>query len=245
MRDDIAICDIVVYMFLDKANGVNEYVERIVENGPHLFVYGHAKEQHAERFAAIQNIIDNDLLKWDNLKERCIELVEPRYNRCVNKEDAVDKEERKAMRNIIRDEIYLECGDRIFIVDLGILVKGTDVVFGEYPHKVLDQYKDLYNKGILKVGDKVIAIETINATIRLHDEKNLNFGYHHTLCNLGMNLPKNKPIKVKKQDILDIVEYMLIDDAKFGHIVTDKVKDIVAKYRKALDKKKKAKAVVQ
>lgn len=231
-------------MFLDKANGVNEYVERLEVNGPHLYVFGHAKEQHAERFAAIQNILNHKLLEWDNLKERCIELVKPRYNRCMNKVDAIVEEERYAMRNIIRDEVYLECGDRLFIVDLGILVKGTDVVFGEYPHKVLDQYKDLYNKGILKVGDKVVAIETINATIRLAHERNLNFGYHHTLCNLGMNLPKNKPIKVRKEDILNITEFMLIDDETFGHIVTDGVKDVVVKYRKAIDKKNKAKAVV-
>jgi hypothetical protein len=228
-------------MFLDRENGLNEYVGKVVEGGAHLFVYGHAKEQYNDRFAAVKNILKHDLLEWDNLRQRCLDLVVPRYNRCMNDRNAVDKEERKRMRNIIRDEVYLQCGDKLFIVDLGILVKGTEVEFYDrYNKNVLPQYKDLYNNKVLKLGDKVIAIETINATIRLEGEANLNFGYHHTLCNLGMNLPKNNPIKVKKQDILDLTEFMLEDDEKFGHIVTDKVKDVVAKYKKQLDKKKKA-----
>lgn len=232
-------------MFLDRENGLNEYVGRIDGNGPHLFVYGHAKEQRDERFARTQDILNHKLLEWDALVQRCIELVIPRYKRCMNDRNAVNVEERKRMRNIIRDEVYLECGGKLFIVDLGILVKGTEVEFlDKYVKNVLPQYKNLYNKGILKLGDKVVAIETIMATIRLVNQDNRNFGNHHTLCNLGLNLPKNKPIKVTKKELVNIAKPMLkaeeeVPEYKQGYIVTKEVRKIVEKYIVQLEKKEK------
>lgn len=228
MTDDIAYSDIVIYMFLNYANGVNEY-KGLLENGcKHLFVYGHAKEQYAVRFAALQNLLNLDLLQYDKLERKCIDLIGPRQNRCADNNGL-------KVRNVIRDEVHLLCGGQHFIVDIAVLVAGTRVNFyKECDRVVLDQYKDIYNKGIIKVGDQAIAIETVNVTIRLEGERILNFGNHPTLCYLG--LPK-KVFNVKKKDIIDIVEPMLEDEKKFGHIVTKEVKKIEERYKKQLMKK--------
>lgn len=235
MTDDIAKCDIVIYMFLNYENCINDY-KGLVEAGKHLYVFGHAKEQYAKRFAVINELVNHKLLQYDNLEKECLKLIKDRPNRCTNPKGV------RKVRNVIRDEVYLECAGKRLIVDIAILVAGTNVEFhSEYDRVVLDQYKDLYNKRILKLDDKVLAIETVNVTIRLNDnkEKNLNFGNHFTLCDLGMNLPKNKDVKITKKEFLRLVEPMLEDEKKFGHIVTDGVKDLEAKFRKQLDKKKK------
>lgn len=212
-------------MFLNYANCINDYIGRVKANNAHLMIFGHAHERYETRFVPLQNVIHEELLNEEVMLDKCLDLIQRKYyKKCVNP-NGVDK-----VRNVIRDEVHLMCERYHFIVDISILVDGTEVAFwNRKPMIILDQYKELCNNRILKLGDKVIAIETVNTTIRLHKERNLNFGNQPTLCELG--LPK-KVYNVEREDILAIAHQMLIDEQKEGHEVADQAKRVIERFQK-------------
>ena len=90
-----------------------------------------------------------------------------------------------------------------------MLVTGTVVGFDpNHPKAVEPQYKDLVNKRIIKVNDKILTFETLATTIRFENEKLENFSYQPTVAYFG--LPQ-RVYKATKADMLYMTEHMIKD----------------------------------
>ena len=57
-------------------------------------------------------------------------------------------------------------------MDLSVLVAGSEVSYdNRHPYVIDPQYKSLVETGELMVHDTVLAVETINMTVRFADEE--------------------------------------------------------------------------
>lgn len=199
----LSLDSITTFMFLNYSTGKNYLVGKVKANGTNIMLYGHVSERYPERLGRVQEVTKAKCLKYNNLLNKAIKITEDHYKECINPTD-------KKVRHVIRDEVHFECEDgKHFVIDLTMLVTGTVVGFDpNHPKVVEPQYKDLVNKRIIKVNDKILTFETLATTIRFENEKLENFSYQPTVAYFG--LPQ-RVYKATKADMLYMTEHMVKD----------------------------------
>ena len=194
---------ITTFMFLNYSTGKNYLIGKVKSTGTNIMLYGHVSQRYPERLGRVQKVTKAKSLKYNNLLNRAMKLTEEHYKECINPG-------REKVRHVIRDEIHFNCEDgNHFVIDLTLLVTGTMITFDPNRPKVVEsQYKDLVNKRILKLDDKILTFETLATTIRFEDERLENFSHQPTVAYFG--LPK-ETYNVTKEDIIYMTEHMLKD----------------------------------
>jgi hypothetical protein len=166
-------------------------------------LYGHVKERYAERFQRIQEVTGIKELDFNYLMNKTVEIVNEYYYECKSRNF-------RKVRHVIRSEVKLTTGKKNFIADLSILVAGSEVTFyNRRPYVIEDQYKELVANGELALHDTILAVETINVTIRLEGEPATNFTYQPVIAKIKM--PTNS-FKITDADLVYITEHMLNDE---------------------------------
>ena len=195
--DSITIC-----MFLNYSTSKNEVIGR-TRNSTLIMLYGHVKERYAERFQRIQEVTGIKELDFNYLMNKTVEIANEYYYECKSRNF-------RKVRHVIRSELKLTTGKKNFIADLSILVAGSEVTYyNRRPYVIEDQYKELVANGELALHDTILAVETINVTIRLEDETATNFTYQPDIAKIKM--PTNN-FKITDADLVYITEHMLNDE---------------------------------
>lgn len=202
MTSDTILNDSITFsMFLNYSTCKNEVIGK-TDNGTLIMLYGHVKERYIERFERIKEITGIEELSMDNLMNKTCEIVNEYYYECKCKN--FDK-----VRHVIRAKVNLELKGKKLIVDLTVLVAGSEVTYyDKRPYVIEDQYKELVESGELMVHDTILAVETINATIRMEGEKLENFSFQPTITKF--KLPESRYM-INEEQLVYITEHMLAD----------------------------------
>ena len=193
---------ITIYMFLNYSTSKNEVIGK-TSNSTLIMLYGHVKERYVERFQRIQEVTGIKELDFNYLMNKTVEIVNEYYYECKSRNF-------RKIRHVIRSEVKLTTGKKNFIADLSILVAGSEVTYSNrHPYVIEDQYKELVANGELAVHDTILAVETINVTIRLEGETATNFTYQPDIAKIKM--PTNN-FKITDEDLVYITEHMLDDE---------------------------------
>ena len=154
-------------MYLNLGTGKNKIIRKI--NGTNILLYGHVGQRYFERLAALQKITKTNNLKYHKLVDRAVQAIEENYDKCITKDG-------KPVRNKIDCKVKVRCEGKIFDVEVAVLVKSTKVEWhNRMPKEVVKDYKEYVANGELKLGDVVIAIETLAVTIKEEKEECINF----------------------------------------------------------------------
>jgi hypothetical protein len=189
-------------MFLNYSTSKNEVIGR-TSNSTLIMLYGHVKERYAERFQRIQEVTGIKELDFNYLMNKTVEIVNEYYYECKSRNF-------RKVRHVIRSEVKLTTGKKNFIADLSILLAGSEVTFSDkHPYVIENQYKELVANNELAVHDTILAVETINVTIRLEDETATNFTYQPDIAKIKM--PTDN-FKITDEDLVYITEHMLDDE---------------------------------
>ena len=144
-------------MFLNHSTSINEVIGK-TDNGTLVMLYGHVKERYEERLQRVKELTGLQELDFDYLMKETVRLVNEYYYECRSKN-------LRKIRNVIRGEVKLSVGKKNLILDLSILVAGSEVTYSDrHPYVIEDQYKELVKSGELMLHDTIIAVETLNTT---------------------------------------------------------------------------------
>ena len=188
-------------MFLNHSTSVNEVIGK-TDNGTLVMLYGHVKERYEERLQRVKELIGIQELDFDYLMKETVGLVNEYYYECRSRN-------LRKIRNVIRGEVNLTVGKNNLILDLSILVAGSEVTYdNRHPYKVEDQYKELVESGELMLHDTILAVETLNTTIRFADEKLENFSHQPMITRF--KIPQDN-FKLNDRELLYITEHMMAD----------------------------------
>lgn len=196
---------IINFMFLNYSTSRNEVIGK-TDNGTLIFLYGHVKARYQERIKQVKYVTKMEELDINKLMEETVKIVNKYYHKCKSRNS-------RKVRQVIRGKINFVVGRKKFIMDLSVLVAGSEVSYdNRHPYVIDPQYKSLVETGELMVHDTVLAVETINMTVRFADEEMTNFTEQPSIAEF--NLPE-KEYKVHESLFLKMVDFMLKDnDAK-------------------------------
>lgn len=167
-------------MYLNLGTGKNKIIDKV--NGTNILLYGHVGQRYFERLGALQKITKTNNLKYNRIINKAVEAIKDNYDKCITKDG-------KPVRNTIDCKVKVKCEGVVFDVEVAVLIKSTVVEWNNrMPKQVAKDYKEYVDNNELKLGDKVIAIETLAVTVKEEHEETINF----TLMNkLGeINVPK-------------------------------------------------------
>lgn len=188
-------------MFINHSTSINEVIGK-TGNGTLIMLYGHVKERYEERLQEVKAATGIEELDFDKLMEETIKVINEYYYECKSKKF-------KKVRHVIRGEVKLTLGKKNFILDLTVLVAGSEVTYNDkYPFVIDDQYKSLVESGELMVHDTIIAVETLNTTIRFIDEELENFRNQPMISKF--KLPDGN-YKINNRQFINITKHMLND----------------------------------
>lgn len=212
-------------MFLNHSTSHNEVIGK-TNNGTLIMLYGHVKERYEERLKRVKELTGVTELDLDNLMKETIKIINEYYFECKSKRA-------RKIRHIIRGKINLSLGKKRFILDISVLIAGSEVIYdNRYPYVIDEQYKSLIESGELMVHDTVIAVETLNTTIRFIDEELENFSHQPMIAEF--KLP-DKIFKVKDNDFIKITEHMLVDkETKLSSCVRIFINRMMDKFEKKI-----------
>ena len=204
-------------MFLNHSTSVNEVIGK-TDNGTLVMLYGHVKERYEERLQRVKELTGIQELDFDYLMKETVGLVNEYYYECRSRN-------LRKIRNVIRGEVNLTVGKNNLILDLSILVAGSEVTYdNRHPYKVEDQYKELVESGELMLHDTILAVETLNTTIRFADEKLENFSHQPMITRF--KIPQDN-FKLNDRELLYITEHMMADKetkiSKCVSVIIDKL----------------------
>ena len=188
-------------MFINHSTSINEVIGK-TGNGTLIMLYGHVKERYEERLQEVKAATGIEELDFNELMKETIKVINEYYYECKSKNF-------EKVRHVIRGEINLTLGKKNFILDISVLIAGSEVTYNnKYPYVVDDQYKSLVESGELMVHDTIIAVETLNTTIRFSDEGLENFSQQPMISRF--KLPKDK-YKINNRQFTNITKHMLDD----------------------------------
>jgi hypothetical protein len=188
-------------MFLNHSTSVNEVIGK-TDNGTLILLYGHVKERYEERLQRVKELTGLQELDFDYLMKETVRLVNEYYYECRSRN-------LRKIRNVIRGEVNITVGKKNLILDLSILVAGSEVTYdNRHPYKVEDQYKELVESGELMLHDTILAVETLNTTIRFADEKLENFSHQPMIARF--KIPQES-FKINDRELIYITEHMMSD----------------------------------
>jgi hypothetical protein len=188
-------------MFLNYSTCKNEVIGK-TDNGTLIMLYGHVKERYEERLQRVKEVTGVKELDFVYLMEKTLGILNEYYFECRSRN-------LRKIRHVIRGKIKLVIGKKHLILDVSILVAGSEVEFGkDYPFVVEEQYKHLVESGELMLHDTILAVETMNTTIRFADEPLENFSKQPEIARI--KFPKDE-YKIKDDELVYITEHMLAD----------------------------------
>lgn len=188
-------------MFINHSTSINEVIGK-TGNGTLIMLYGHVKERYEERLQEVKAATGIEELDFNELMKETIKVINEYYYECKSKNF-------EKVRHVIRGEINLTLGKKNFILDISVLIAGSEVTYNnKYPYVVDEQYKPLVESGELMVHDTIIAIETLNTTIRFSDEGLENFSQQPMISRF--KLPNDK-YKITNRQFTNITKHMLDD----------------------------------
>lgn len=188
-------------MFINHSTSINEVIGK-TGNGTLIMLYGHVKERYEERLQEVKAATGIEELDFNELMKETIKVINEYYYECKSKNF-------EKVRHVIRGEINLTLGKKNFILDISVLIAGSEVTYNDkYPFVVDDQYKSLVESGELMVHDTIIAVETLNTTIRFSDEGLENFSQQPMISRF--KLPNDK-YKINNRQFINITKHMLTD----------------------------------
>lgn len=188
-------------MFINHSTSINEVIGK-TGNGTLIMLYGHVKERYEERLQEVKAATGIEELDFNELMKETIKVINEYYYECKSKNF-------EKVRHVIRGEINLTLGKKNFILDISVLIAGSEVTYNnKYPYVVDEQYKPLVESGELMVHDTIIAIETLNTTIRFSDEGLENFSQQPMISRF--KLPNDK-YKINNRQFTNITKHMLDD----------------------------------
>lgn len=188
-------------MFLNHSTSVNEVIGK-TDNGTLILLYGHVKERYEERLQRVKELTGLQELDFDYLMKETVRLANEYYFECRSRN-------LRKIRNVIRGEVNITVGKKNLILDLSILVAGSEVIYDDrHPYKVEDQYKELVESGELMLHDTILAVETLNTTIRFADEKLENFSHQPMITRF--KIPQES-FKINGRELIYITEHMMAD----------------------------------
>lgn len=209
-------------MFINHSTSVNEVIGK-TDNGTLIMLYGHVKERYEERLKQVKEITGVTELDLDNLMKETVKIINEYYFECKSRRY-------RKIRHVVRGEIKLSLGKKNFILDLSVLIAGSEVTYdNRYPYVIDEQYKPLIESGELMVHDTVIAVETLNTTIRFADEELENFSHQPMIAEF--KLPEES-FKIKDDEFINITKHMLVDkETKLSSCVRIFINRMLDKYR--------------
>lgn len=188
-------------MFINHSTSINEVIGK-TGNGTLIMLYGHVKERYEERLQEVKAATGIEELDFNELMKETIKVINEYYYECKSKKF-------EKVRHVIRGEINLVLGKKNFILDISVLIAGSEVTYNnKYPYVVDEQYKPLVESGELMVHDTIIAVETLNTTIRFSDEELENFSQQPMISRF--KLPNDK-YKITNRQFTNITKHMLDD----------------------------------
>lgn len=188
-------------MFINHSTSINEVIGK-TGNGTLIMLYGHVKERYEERLQEVKAATGIEELDFNELMKETIKVINEYYYECKSKKF-------EKVRHVIRGEINLVLGKKNFILDISVLIAGSEVTYNnKYPYVVDEQYKPLVESGELMVHDTIIAVETLNTTIRFSDEGLENFSQQPMISRF--KLPNDK-YKITNRQFTNITKHMLDD----------------------------------
>ena len=161
------IPSIIVFMYINQGTGKNKIINKI--NGVNILLYGHVGQRYYERLSALYKITKIDNLKYHNLVDRAVQVIEENFNEYISKDGT-------PVKNKINCNVKVRCEGKIFDIEVALLIESSKVewLYGT-PKIVADEYIDYIAKGELRIDDMVIAIETLAVTIKMEHEDCINF----------------------------------------------------------------------
>lgn len=154
-------------MYLNLGTGKNKVIGKI--NGKNILLYGHVLDRYNERVRRLQKLTGINNLKYDAIIRKAVQAIEENYEACVTKDG-------KPVRNVIDCNVKVRCNNVVFDIEVAVLVKSTKVEWANWaPKEVAKDYVPYVENNEIKLGDIVIAIETIAATIKEEKERSINF----------------------------------------------------------------------
>ena len=188
-------------MFLNYSTCKNEVIGK-TDNNTLIMLYGHVKERYEERLQQVRDITGLKELDFDYLMRETVKIVNEYYFECKSRNF-------RKIRHVIRGEINLTMGKKKLILDLTVLVAGSEVTYSNnHPYVVEDQYKELVASGDLMLHDTILAVETLNTTIRFADEGLENFNYQPMIARF--KIPQDS-FEITANQFINITEHMLAD----------------------------------
>lgn len=188
-------------MFLNNSTSINEVIGK-TDNSTLVMLYGHVKERYEERLQRVKELTGLQELDFDYLMKETVRLVNEYYYECRSRN-------LRKIRNVIRGEVKLSVGKKNLILDLSILVAGSEVTYdNRHPYVVEDQYKELVESGELMLHDTILAVETLNTTIRFADEGLENFSHQPMIARF--KIPQES-FKINDKELIYITEHMMAD----------------------------------
>ena len=185
-------------MYLNLGTGKNKIIDKV--NGTNILLYGHVGQRYFERLEALQRITETNNLKYNRIINKAVEAIKDNYDKCITKDG-------KPVRNTIDCKVKVRCEGVVFDVEVAVLIKSTVVEWNNrMPKQVAKDYKEYVDNGELKLGDKVIAIETLAVTIKEEHEETINF----TLMNIiGEIKVPNFITNVTRYELFQIVKNII------------------------------------
>lgn len=136
--------------------------DRIIDNinGTNIILFGHTIKQYKQRIDKLRRNFKIDKLDYKYLVNEALQAIRENYDDCLSK-----KGERVWKPAV--GEFTVNCDKQLYKMEVSVLIKSTKVAWEKhYPQIPAEDYKEYFEKGIIKLDDKVITIETIVLTIR-------------------------------------------------------------------------------
>lgn len=141
--------------------------DRIIDNinGTNIVLFGHTSKQYKQRIDKLRRNFKIDKLDYDYLVNEALQAIRDNYDECLTK-----KGERVWKAAV--GEFTINCDKQLYKIEVSVLIKSTKVAWEQhYPQVPVEDYREYYENGIIKLNDKVITLETMVLTIRSADVK--------------------------------------------------------------------------
>jgi hypothetical protein len=174
-------------------------------NDTAIILYGHYGKRYDERVKRLQEVFDINNLRYRKVLLKTMDAIKDNYDKVITKDG-------NPVRTLVRDNVRVKVLSQIFDIEVNVLVKSTIVDWhDEYPLKVVEGYEDLLEKGIIKLGEPVICIETIISTVKcVDDDEEYGLIDMENMEVIGsLNLSRFTCYKVDMEDFDYITEYLM------------------------------------
>lgn len=142
---------------------VNKVIETI--NGVPVILYGHFKKQYRVRVNEIFNITKNKDYMYTHILDRVKYIIKKNFNHIILKSGG------GVERRTIIYQLPINYRGRKMVIETAVLLTSSNATFRDKENKIVSKaYVESVEKGIIKINEPVICIETVITAIRFSDE---------------------------------------------------------------------------